>query len=324
MLTRDQLKSLFPKALDADLDGFLTFGEQALKDSGILQGINRLAYFLAQLGHESNGLTHKEENLNYSAARLTEIWPSRFPTLEVAQKYERNPEKLANFVYGGRLGNVNPGDGYKFRGRGYIQLTGRETYREVGKMAGLDLENNPDLAAKPEYAVRIACAYWSWKKLNPTCDVGDFTALTKKINGGTNGLSDRMDWLTKVQNVLKASAAGMGAAPSQPAANKPAQPATTTPSKPAQPATQPTASQPVTPPKPKPQTPSQPGENANTLANNAVLEAQKKLSRLGYYQGVIDGIYNQLLRAALWAFQKDEDLPQTGRLDERTRQELNV
>lgn len=303
MLTKAQLKSLFPKAMDADLEAFVTFGEQALKDSGILQGINRLQYFLAQLGHESSGLTHKEENLSYSASRLTEIWPSRFPTLEVAKKYERNPEKLANFVYGGRLGNVNPGDGYKFRGRGYIQLTGRETYREVGKIAGLDLENDPDLAAKPENAVKIACAYWSWKKLNATCDVGDFTALTKKINGGTNGLSDRMDWLTKVQNVLKAVTSD------QPAP---------TPSKP--PVTNPV------PPKPQPKPTTQPatGESATTLSNNAVLEAQKKLLKLGYYQGVMDGIYNQLLRAALWSFQKDEDLPQTGRLDERTRMELNV
>ena len=307
MLTKVQLKSLFPKAVETDLDAFIKFGEQALKDSGILQGINRLQYFLAQLGHESSGLTHKEENLSYSASRLTEIWPSRFPTLEVAKKYERNPEKLANFVYGGRLGNVNPGDGYKFRGRGYIQLTGRETYREVGKIAGLDLESDPDLAAKPENAVKIACAYWSWKKLNATCDVGDFTALTKKINGGTNGLSDRMDWLTKVQNVLKA------VTPDQPA------PAPVKP-----PVTQPTTSQPATPPKPKPQTQPQPGESATTLSNNAVLEAQKKLKKLGYYEGVMDGIYNQLLRAALWSFQKDEDLPQTGRLDERTRTELNV
>jgi putative chitinase len=206
MLTKVQLKSIFPKALEEDLEAFVRFGEQALKDSGILQGINRLQYFLAQLGHESNGLTHKEEGLSYSASRLTEIWPSRFPTLEVAKKYERNPEKLANFVYGGRMGNVNPGDGYKFRGRGYIQLTGRETYREIGKIAGLDLENDPDLAAKPENAVRIACAFWTWKKINPTCDTGDFTAVTKKINGGTNGLTDRLDWLTKVQKVLKAPA----------------------------------------------------------------------------------------------------------------------
>ena len=293
MLTKAQLKSIFPKALEDDLDAFVRFGEQALKDSGILQGINRLQYFLAQLGHESNGLTHKEENLNYSAARLTEIWPSRFPTLEVAKKYERNPEKLANFVYGGRMGNVNPGDGYKFRGRGYIQLTGRETYREVGRVAGLDLENHPELAAKPENAIRIAAAFWTWKNVNPTCDVQDFTACTKKVNGGTNGLDDRLNWLSKVRTVVTA-------APSS----------TATP-----------ASKPLPPnPRPKPAVP----EPAESLANPAVMEAQKKLTRLGYYKGLVNGIYDQLLRAALWAFQKDEDLPQTGRLDARTREELNV
>ena len=92
MLTRSQLKSMFPKAMEADIDAFLNFGEQALKASGILEGANRLQYFLAQLGHESNGLTNREENLNYSAARLMEIWPSRFPTLDVANQYDRDPE----------------------------------------------------------------------------------------------------------------------------------------------------------------------------------------------------------------------------------------
>ena len=303
MLTKAQLASIFPKAVDSDLQAFISFGEQALKESGILAGLTRLQYFLAQLGHESNGLTHKEENLNYSATRLMEIWPNRFPTLAIAQKYDRDPEKLANFVYGGRMGNVDPGDGYKYRGRGYIQLTGRETYREIGKVAGLDLESSPELAAKPENAIRIACAFWTWKKINPSCDVGDFTAVTKRINGGTNGLSDRLEWLSKVQAVVKVAPAS---STSTPVVN---QPPVTTPAK----------------PQPKPQPPKlQPNENAVNLSNNAVLEAQKKLTRLGYYQGVMDGIYNQLLRAALWAFQKDEDLPQTGRLDTRTRAELNV
>lgn len=304
MLTKAQLTSIFPKAVDSDLHAFISFGEQALRESGILQGLTRLQYFLAQLGHESNGLTHREENLNYSATRLMEIWPSRFPTLAIAQKYDRDPEKLANFVYGGRMGNVDPGDGYKYRGRGYIQLTGRETYREIGKVAGLDLEGSPELAAKPENAIRIACAFWTWKKINPSCDVGDFTAVTKRINGGTNGLTDRLEWLSKVQAVVKVAPAA--STTSTPVVN---QPPVTTPAK----------------PQPKPQPPKpQPNESAANLSNNAVLEAQKKLTRLGYYQGVMDGIYNQLLRAALWAFQKDEDLPQTGRLDTRTRAELNV
>lgn len=298
MLTRTQIKSIFPKASEADVEAFIKFGEEALKRSGIIEVVTRLQYFLAQLGHESNGLTSREENLNYSAARLMEIWPSRFPTLDVAKQYERNPEKLANFVYGGRMGNVNPGDGYRFRGRGYIQLTGRETYREIGRIAGLDLENNPDAASKPENAIAIACAFWTWKNINPACDVGDFTAVTKKINGGTNGLNDRLQWLSKVKAVVTT-------------APKPSTTTTTT-----------TTTSTVTPrPKPAPDPADEPAES---LANAAVMEAQKKLTRLGYYKGVINGIYDQILRAALWAFQKDEDLPQTGRLDARTREELNV
>jgi putative chitinase len=87
MLTKALLKSIFPRAMDDELDAFLTYGEQALKEAGILQGLNRLHYFLAQLGHESAGLTSKEENLNYSAAALMKTWPNRFPTLEVAKKY---------------------------------------------------------------------------------------------------------------------------------------------------------------------------------------------------------------------------------------------
>ena len=289
MLSRTQLKSIFPRAMDADIDAFLDFGEEALKTSGILEGLTRLQYFLAQLAHESAGLTHREENLNYSAARLMEIWPSRFPTLDVAKEYERDPEKLANFVYGGRMGNVNTGDGYRYRGRGYIQLTGRDAYREVGRIAGPDLENNPELAAKPEHAIKIACAFWTWKKINPACDASDFEAVTRKINGGLNGFDDRVEWLDKVKRVVTAT---------------------------------PTPSTPKPTPTPTP-TP-RPVEQPESLANTAILEAQKKLTRLGYYKGVVNGMYDQLLRAALWAFQKDEDLPQTGRLDTRTREALNV
>lgn len=292
MLTRTQLKSVFPKAMDADIDAFLNFGEKALRDAGVLDGLNRLQYFLAQLGHESNGLTHREENLNYSASRLMEIWPGRFPTIEIAQQYDRDPEKLANFVYGGRMGNVNAGDGYKYRGRGYIQLTGRETYREVGKIAGLDLEANPELAAKQEHAVKIACAFWTWKKVNAACDAADFTAATKKINGGTNGLDDRLEWLSKVKSVVATAPTGTATPP---------KPATTT-----------------TPTTPKP------AAQPESLANDSILQAKKKLTRLGYYKGVVNGMYDQMLRAALWAFQKDEDLPQTGRLDAKTKEELNV
>ena len=302
MLTRAQLKSVFPRAMEADIDAFLNFGEQALKSSGILDGLTRLQYFLAQLGHESNGLTSHEENLNYSASRLMEIWPSRFPTLDVAKQYDRDPEKLANFVYGGRMGNVNTGDGYRYRGRGYIQLTGRDAYREIGRIAKLDLEGNPDLAAKPENAIRIACAFWTWKQINPACDASDFTAVTRKINGGTNGLDDRIEWLNKVKAVVSTTLATSSSTATTP------KPTTTTTPKPI----------PTTTTTPKP------AEQAESTANTSILEAQKKLTRLGYYKGVLNGVYDQMLRAALWAFQKDEDLPQTGRLDQKTREELNV
>lgn len=299
MLTKTALRAIFPRAPEADLEAFVTFGMEALKNAGILEMANRLQYFLAQLGHESNGLTHKEENLNYSAQRLTEIWPGRFPTLEVAKKYAMNPEKLANFVYGSRMGNTEPGDGYRYRGRGYIQLTGRETYREVGEIAGLDLEANPELAAKPENAIQIACAFWTWKKINKQCDIGDFTGVTQRINGGTNGLNDRLDWLKKVKTVVTSTTNG-GVTPTTPPKPTPTTTTTTTPAKP------------------------KPAEQPEATSNNAILEAQKKLTRLGYYKGILNGIYDQALRASLWAFQGDEDLPQTGRLDQRTRAELNV
>ena len=207
MLTTGQLAAIFPSAEAGALEAFISPGLQALTAAGILDGANRLFYFLAQLGHESNGLTVREENLNYSASRLMQVWPSRFPTLDVAKKYENKPEQLANFVYGNRMGNVDDGDGYKYRGRGYIQLTGRDTYRAIGKVCGLDLEGNPDLASQVAYAPKIACAFWTWKNINPSCDTGDFTAVTQKINGGTNGLADRQAWLSKVQTVLGASAA---------------------------------------------------------------------------------------------------------------------
>lgn len=201
MLTREQISGLYRNADAASVEGFLA-SEAALKSAGLLDGANRLQFFLAQIAHESGGLTIREENLNYSAPRLMAVWPSRFPTLAAAQPYARNPQKLAERTYGGRMGNTQPGDGWRYRGRGYIQLTGREAYREVGRIAGLDLENNPDLASDPRHAAAVAAAFWTWKKLNPLCDAGDFVTCTRRINGGTIGLDDRRAWLAKVQAAI--------------------------------------------------------------------------------------------------------------------------
>ena len=200
MLTRAQLLAIYPNAPAADLDQFVAQAPTVLKAAGILDGRNRLQFFLAQIGHESAGLSLHEEGLSYSKPeRLMAVWPSRFPTLASAQPYANNPQGLAEKIYGGRMGNLNPGDGYRFHGRGYIQITGRDTYAAVGAAAGLPLLDQPGLAADPQHALAVACGYWTWAKLNGPCDSGDFITATKRINGGTVGLDDRKAWLAKVQ-----------------------------------------------------------------------------------------------------------------------------
>lgn len=205
-LTRAQLTALFPRALPGHIDGFAKRQHALFAAHAIDRGRHRLAFFLAQIGHESSGLSRLAENLNYSAERLMQVWPRRFPTLSAARPYARNPQALANFTYGGRMGNGPPdsGDGWRFRGRGYVQLTGREGYREVGRACGLDLEADPDLAASPGHALAVALGFWTWKRANSLCDTGDFERLTVAVNGGKTGWADRLAWLEKVRRVLGA------------------------------------------------------------------------------------------------------------------------
>ncbi len=202
MPTRDQLHALYPQAPAAHLAA-LAGASIRLEYHGIV-GAPRLHLFLAQIGHDSGGLTITEENLSYSAARLCAVWPRRFPSESAAAPYARNPEALANKVYGGRMGNGPPesGDGWRYRGRVYIQITGRDGYLQCSRRAGLDLEDAPDLAAAPDQALAVACAFWDWKGLNALCDSGDIVKVTRRINGGTNGLADRRAWLDKVRRVL--------------------------------------------------------------------------------------------------------------------------
>lgn len=204
MITLAQLKELYPRARDGYLPVFASTVHDLFQEFGISQTPNRLHFFVAQIGHESGGLSIVEENMNYSAQRMMQVWPSRFPTLASAQPFAHNPEKLGNFVYANRLGNGAPatGDGFRYRGRGYIQITGKDGYKQVGARAGLDLVANPESAAIPDAALRVACAFWRWKDLNALCDTGDFTKVTKRINGGTVGLPDRLAWLEKVRRVL--------------------------------------------------------------------------------------------------------------------------
>jgi len=162
----------------------------------------RQAAFIGQCAVESANFTRLQENLNYSAQRLTQVWPSRFPNISMAEPYANNPEKLANFVYAGRMGNLQDGDGWKFHGRGLIQLTGRENYANCGSGIGVDLIDNPDLLLTPKYAVLSAGWFFNKKGLNALADTQEYGAMTKRINGGLTGLDERIAKITKALQVL--------------------------------------------------------------------------------------------------------------------------
>lgn len=176
----------------------------------------QVAAFVAQCAHESGGFTALEENLNYRAAIMAVCWPGRFAEQEpdpakpgktkakkdaqgknIPNKFalalERKPEMLANVVYASRMGNgpTESGEGWKYRGRGLKQLTGKDNYTRCGKALGVDLVSNPDLLLQPEYAARSAAWFWSSNKCSDLIDKDDFVGLTKRINGGTIGLADR-------------------------------------------------------------------------------------------------------------------------------------
>jgi putative chitinase len=174
-------------------------------------GVNtslRLAHFLAQCGHESGGFRLTQENLNYSVKGLRGIFKKYFPTDELAAAYAKKPQKIANRVYGGRMGNgpEASGDGYAFRGRGYIQLTGRDNYTAFGKSIGVDIPANPDLVAS-QYALASAAWFWQKNKLNEIADTGAgdevVTKITKRVNGGTIGLADRLKHFKEYYSLLK-------------------------------------------------------------------------------------------------------------------------
>jgi putative chitinase len=155
----------------------------------------RVAGFIAQTGHESGGYTVFKENLNYSAQGLMKTWPKRFPTQAVANEFARQPAKIANSVYANRLGNGSPesGDGAKFIGRGLIQLTGKTNYQRFADYAGLTLDQVVVYMETPRGALHSACWYWKEANLNPLADAGDITGMSKRVNGGTIGLDDRIN-----------------------------------------------------------------------------------------------------------------------------------
>ena len=201
--TCEQVEALLPNAIGGADEWYKALWD-ALPQYEI-NTVERVAAFIAQCAHESGGFSTLEENLNYKAATLTKLWPQRFPA-GVAEQYAGNPEKIANKTYGGRMGNgpEDTQEGYKFRGRGLLQLTGKDNYRACSQALFQDdsLLEDPDLLLDPYYAIHSACWFWSKNKLNQFADSGDLTTMTKKINGGTIGLPDRIKHYEHAVEVL--------------------------------------------------------------------------------------------------------------------------
>lgn len=203
MITRDILSVLAPtnKNIDIWVDAMNTI----LPKYDIVTP-KRLAAFLAQTAHESAGFTAVRENLNYSAQGLMKTWPSRFNSA-TATAYARQPEKIANKVYANRMGNGDEasGDGWRYRGRGLIQTTGKANYTKLAQYIKKTLQETIEYCETVEGAVESACFYWVSNNLNAIADTGDMTTLTRRINGGVIGLADRLDKYKKTLEALEKS-----------------------------------------------------------------------------------------------------------------------
>lgn len=165
----------------------------------------RIAAFLSQCGHESKNFTVLEENLNYSAEGLNRVFPKYFKNVgRNAAAYHRKPEAIANLVYANRMGNgdVASGEGYKYRGRGVIQLTGKDNYGKFATVIGKTLDETVNYVKTKEGALESACWFWNSRGLNEAADAGDIVKVSKLINGGTNGLEDRIQRYEHAINVL--------------------------------------------------------------------------------------------------------------------------
>jgi putative chitinase len=205
MITVEQFHHLFPR--NTDPDGWVSSMNEVFPTYEI-NTPQRVAAFLAQCGHESGGWTVFEENLNYSAKGLNSIFKKYFPTLESAQPYERKPQMIANKIYANRMGNGDEasGDGYKYRGRGPIQLTGKSNYTQYAKDMFDDWENlveNPDWVTEDkDFALMSAIWFWNKNGLNREADAGDIKTMTRKINGGYIGLEDRIKHYNEAIHLL--------------------------------------------------------------------------------------------------------------------------
>lgn len=265
-----------------------------------------IVHLMAQLSHECGAGHEVEENLSYSAGRITQVWPSRFPTMASALPYSKNPRKLADKTYNGRMGN-RPGtdDGYDFRGRGGSQTTGRDGYARLAKKTGLDLLSNPDLVNDPRYFLECAvadfvlCGCLPYCAPRPGLPDGDIRGVTHHLNGGYIGLAERQAWFTKWKATLGAT--GRATAPSEPAEA-------------------PSPDGHVVEPEP-----SQADDGILRYGRGhdepdfEVKALQELLVSKGYQVGSVDGDFGGGTRSAVLAAQADNNLPTTGEVDAATK-----
>jgi putative chitinase len=189
--TKEQLQSIIGN--NPDLDGWYEALSSVLPTYDI-DSPQRVAAFIAQCTHESGGFKRLKENLNYKWESLRRVFPKYFATDELAQEYAHKQEQIANRVYGGRMGNgdESSGDGFRYCGRGLIQLTGKNNYTKFAESVDMAVEEVPALLETFEGAVKSACWFWKTNNLNQYADTGDILTMTKRINGGTIGLEDRI------------------------------------------------------------------------------------------------------------------------------------
>jgi putative chitinase len=203
-LTLAQIQAICTRAPPARLAPLLPHLAAALTEAQADLNPTRAAMFLAQLAHESEEFARSEENLNYSPDAVALTWPSRFASIAQAEPFARNPQRLANLVYAGRLGNGDQasGEGWRYRGRGWIQITGRDNYRAAGLYLGVDLLSRPDLAATPEFAGRTAAWFWRTRGLNEPADRGDVEGCTRRIQGELGGIAQRRAYFSRASTAL--------------------------------------------------------------------------------------------------------------------------
>ncbi|MGP5356346.1 glycoside hydrolase family 19 protein [Pseudomonas helleri] len=219
-ITVQQLLQILPNA--GQVAGFFVPVLNTAMNRYQIVGPKRISAFIAQVGHESGQLTRLVENLSYSADGLANTWPNRYAEPDGKDGYFKvlikdrqrnkpnalglrlagNPEQIANNVYSGRMGNTAPGDGWKYRGRGLIQLTGKTNYKLCGEALGVDLLTQPELLEKAQHACMAAAWFWFSSELNSLADKGDIETITRRVNGGLTGLADRQAIYDRALKVL--------------------------------------------------------------------------------------------------------------------------